>query len=276
VVIGNSIGRYFGWTVAGQDPLALAETLRPFYRVAKPTGAGPFPAALLYSGCDGPRDNLDRWSEMLNKSGWAAIIVDSHTPRDFLDYDMWRLLCAGQLFMGSERAADVLISIYDARRMGFVDRNRLVLIGSSHGGWAIMELLSFETASRLPFGLAALPDDMLEKPLDGVIGAILLYPYCGPGNRSRGSGWSQALPVLFLLSGEDKIAPADDCLEIAETLVARGLPVETIVFDGVTHGFDQQERAPFSTLKFDAETTAKALSIGGDFLSRVDDGRGSP
>ena len=56
--------------------------------------------------------------------------------------------------MGSERAGDVLVSIDDARRMPFVDPERLVLIGSSHGGWAIMELLAFEAAERLPFNLA--------------------------------------------------------------------------------------------------------------------------
>jgi dienelactone hydrolase len=160
--------------------------------------------------------------------------------------------------------------------MRFVDRNRIVLIGNSHGGWAIMELLAFDAASRLPFGLAALPDDMLEKPLDGVIGAILLYPYCGPGNRSRRSGWSQSLPVLFLLSGNDTIAPADDCLRIAGVLAERGAPVETLVFDGVTHGFDQQDRALFSSLEFDAKATAEALRIGGAFLGKVDGSAGNP
>ena len=50
----------------------------------------------------------------------------------------------------------MLVSIDDARRMPFVDPERLVLIGSSHGGWAIMELLAFEAAGRLPFNLAAL------------------------------------------------------------------------------------------------------------------------
>ena len=160
---GNTIGRYVGWTVAGEDPLALAERLRPFYRVMKPEGAGPFPTGLLYSGCDGPKDNLERWGEMLNARGWAALIVDSYGPRGYLDYDIWRLTCAGQLFMGSERAADVLVSLYDARRMPFVDGSRMVLIGSSHGGWAVMELLAFEAASELPYGLAALPDDMVEK-----------------------------------------------------------------------------------------------------------------
>jgi dienelactone hydrolase len=270
VVAGNTLGRYAGWTVRGQDPEALAETLRPYYRILKPDGPGRFPTALLYSGCDGPHDNLDRWAAMLNARGWAAVIVDSHGPRDLLDTDVWRLICAGQLLMGSERAADVLVSVYDARRMPFVDPSRLVLIGSSHGGWAIMELLAFEAALKLPFSLTALPAGD-EHPLDGVVGSILVYPYCGPANRASRTGWSFPAPVLFLLSGNDVVAPADACLAVADRLAAAGVPVETRVFEGVTHAFDQQDRAPLSTLAFDPEATAGALQTAGEFLDRLAD-----
>lgn len=268
-ITGNTVGRYFGWIVPHGDPQALAALLRPFYRASIPEGAGPFPTALLFSGCDGPRDNLERWSEMLNARGWAAISVDSHSPRDYLDTDIWRLICAGQLLMGSERAGDVLVSLHDAREMPFVDPERLVLIGASHGGWAIMELLAFAASGDIPFNLAALPGDGRTDPLAGVRGAILLYPYCGPGNRSRRTGWTHPAPVLFLLSASDLIAPADDCLEVAEQLEAAGIPVETRVFDGVTHGFDQLERAPFSAFEFDPEATAEALEIGGAFVERA-------
>ncbi len=266
VVAGNSLGRYLGWFVPAAPPETIAAALRPYYRPLVPPGPGPFPTALLYSGCDGPHDNLDRWAAMLNARGWAAIVVDSHAPRDYLDHDVWRLICAGQLLMGSERAADVLVSIYDARRMDFVDPDRIVLIGASHGGWAIMELLAFEKEWRLPYGLSALPAGDARHPLDGVAGAILLYPYCGTANRARRLGWSLPVPVLFLLAGRDTIAPAGACLDIAGELARAGLPVETRVFPGATHGFDQQERAPLSFLEFDPEITAEAMTLAGAFL----------
>ena len=159
---------------------------------------------------------------MLNARGWAAIIVDSHGPRGFSDYEIWRLICAGQLFMGSERAGDVLVSLDDARRMAFVDPRRIALIGASHGGWAIMDLLALDPPARLPFNLAALPAGARADPLAGVVGIILLYPYCGPGNRARPDGWRRPIPALFLLSDSDAVAPAEDCLEIAERMQARG------------------------------------------------------
>lgn len=263
---GNSLGRYTGWAVPRLDPAALSAKISPYYRVARPDGPGPFPTALLFSGCDGPKDNLDRWAAMLKSIGWASIIVDSHTPRGFTDYEIWRLVCAGQLFMGSERAGDALVAIDDARRMAFVDPERMVLIGASHGGWAVMDLLALDPPRRLPTNLARLPADSPADPLDGVAGAILLYPYCGQANRARHGGWTRPVPTLFVLAGDDVIAPHGFCLDIAERLAAEGLPVETLVIDGVTHGFDQKERSALSPLVFDAEATAEAQAVARRFL----------
>jgi dienelactone hydrolase len=268
-IAGNSLARYQGWTVPRLEPAPLSAKLSPYYRAMRPAGPGPFPTALLFSGCDGPRDNLGTWGAMLNAEGWAAIIVDSHGPRGFSEHEIWRLICAGQLFMGSERAGDILVALEDARRMPFVDPERIVLIGSSHGGWAIMDLLALDPPRRLPTNLAALPAGSADDPLAGVIGAILLYPYCGRANRARRDGWRRPVPTLFLLSADDYVAPSGHCVEVAERLVASGLPVETVIFEGVDHGFDQEERAPFSTLRFDAAGTAEALRVGSEFLAEV-------
>lgn len=269
VVAGNSLARYTGWIVTPEPPERLAAQLRPYYQTWRPPGVGPFPTALFYSGCDGPSDAAERWAQMLVARGWAVVAVDSHAPRDFADSDIWRLICAGQLLMGSERAGDVLISIYDARRMPFVDPDRLALIGASHGGWAIMELLAFEKVWRLPYNLAALPAGAVEHPLQGVRGVILLYPYCGAANRARRIGWRWPAPALFLLAENDSIAPANDCLEVVGLLRAQGAQVEAAVFPGATHGFDQELRKPFSTLVFDPEVTEEAMRLAEAFLGRI-------
>ena len=263
---GNSIGRYTGWTVPRLEPAALSAKLAPWYRVTRPDGSGPFPTALLLSGCDGPKDNLDRWAAMLKGIGWASIVVDSHGPRGISDYEIWRLVCTGQLLMGSERAGDLLVAIDDARRMRFVDPDRIVLIGSSHGGWAIMDLLSLDPPERLPTNLAALPPGAPADPLAGVAGAILLYPYCGQANRARHHPWTRPVPTLFLLAQDDMIAPSGLCVDIADRMAAAGQPVEVARFDAVTHGFDQQDRSPLSPLEFDPEATAEAMAIAARFL----------
>jgi dienelactone hydrolase len=269
VVAGNSLARYRGWTTPKLAAAALSEKLAPYYRVMAPAGDGPFPTALLFSGCDGPRDNLERWGRMLNAQGWAAIVVDSHGPRGFSDHEIWRLVCSGQLLMGSERAGDLLVAIDDARRMRFVDPERIVLIGSSHGGWTIMDLLSLDPPRRLPTNLARLPAGAPSDPLEGVVGAILLYPYCGEANRARRVPWTRPIPTLFLLAEDDVIAPSARCLEVAERLSAAGLPVEVSLFGGVTHGFDQQDRSALSPLVFDEPATAEAMAVARDFLAET-------
>ena len=132
-----------------------------------------------------------------------------------------------------------------------------------------MDLLALDPPRRLPFNLTALPPDAPADPLAGVVGAILLYPYCGAANRANPDGWRRPLPTLFLLAAHDTVAPSDHCTAIADAMQARGQPVETVAFSGVTHAFDQQEKAALSTLDFDPEATAEALRLGGAFLDKV-------
>ncbi len=259
---GNVLGRYLGWTVARVEPAALSARLRPYYRIATPPGPGPFPTALLYSGCDGPKDNMARWSDALVAHGWAAIVVDSHAPRGLGERELWRLVCAGQLFLGSERAGDVLVSLDDARHMPFVDPARLVPVGASHGGWAIMDLLALDPPRGLPANLRRAP----EGGLAGVIGTILVYPYCGTAARAYPGGWPEPIPALFLLVERDAIAPPERCLEIAAALRARGTRAEVVELPGTTHGFDQETKAAFSTLEFDPAATETAIAAALAFL----------
>jgi dienelactone hydrolase len=255
--------------VARLEPDVLSALLAPHYQVARPAGEGPFPTALLFSGCDGPRDNLPRWSARLVAAGWATVVVDSHTPRRLTGSEVWRLVCAGQVLMGSERAGDVLIALDDARRMPFVDPARIALVGASHGGWAVMDLLAMNPPDRLPYNLAGLRPDAPEDPLAGVVGALLLYPYCGEASLAR-RGWARPVPTLFILSRDDYVAPSGECLAVADTLRAKGLPVETVVLEGVTHGFDQEERSELSPLRFDAVATEVALERGVGFLDGLE------
>jgi dienelactone hydrolase len=168
--------------------------------------------------------------------------------------------------MGSERAGDVLVSIADARRLPFVDPDRIALIGASHGGWAIMDLLALDPPRRLPFNLSAAPDDPAGDPLAGVVGTILLYPYCGTANRAARQGWRRPIPTLFVLSADDAIADPEDCTRIAGRIEERAVPVDVLMLSGVTHGFDQEERAALSTLVFDEAATETALAGGIVFL----------
>lgn len=269
VVGAHTAARLEGWIADRVEPSELATFLRPHTRVEKPAGAGPFPTALLFSGCDGPMDNLDRWASALVEAGWAAILVDSHTPRGYQDYELWRLVCAGQLMPGPERAGDVLVSIAEATTLDFVDADRLALVGFSHGGWSIMELLALDSKGRLPINLSRRPEALEGRGLSGVGAVVLVYPWCGLVNRARHEGWAQEAPVLFILAELDIIAPAFECELAASLLQRQGRDVETIMFDGATHGFDQEHRSAVSPLVFDPEATREAITRGIEFMNEA-------
>lgn len=268
ILAGNTLAGYLGWTAKRVSASELSKLLGPHYAVSKPEGEGPFPTALLFSGCDGVRDNMARWADMLRHNGWASIVVDSHTPRDYADNELWRLICTGQVLPGGERAGDVLVSLMDAQEMPFVDPERMALIGMSHGGWSIMDLLSLAATDRRPFNLRGISRERETRALAGVRALILIYPWCGLANRARQTPWTHDAPVLFILATDDIIAPSEECLKVADVLKAEGRDVSIRMFDGVTHGFDQQNRSYFSPLEFDADATHEALRVAADFLAR--------
>lgn len=265
----NTAARHFGWITDRMNAGELSALLRPHDRIARPPGEGPFPTALLFSGCDGVHDNMERWSQMLVEKGWAAIVVDSHTPRGLDDFDLWRLVCVGQTLPGAERAGDVLVSLADARALPFVDPDRIALIGMSHGGWSLMDLAVLDLPRQHPLNLARLPEAPPEGQLAGVQAFVLVYPWCGLLNGARHAPWRHDAPVLFILATQDTIAPADECEAVARTMKEDGHDVTVVRYDDVTHGFDQQDHSVLSTLVFDPEITRQAMSAASDFLDRA-------
>jgi dienelactone hydrolase len=265
LVAVNTLRSYAGLFTGAKSPAGLSALLSPAYQVRKPEGQGPFPTALLFSGCDGPHDNLERWAADLNAMGWAAVIVDSHGPRRFNDAQLWRLVCTGQVLGGAERAGDVAVALEDVRHMDFVDPDNLALIGASHGGWAILDLLALLGVPDLPFNLTAWPTDDV---LSGVGSIVLYYPYCGIGSQVNRLGWQADVPALFLLVEGDTVADETACLGVIDRMQSAGRPVEYQMFQNVTHGFDQQDKAMFSPLRHDPAATDQASMAMTGFLAR--------
>lgn len=244
----------------------LAALLRPHYRVHRPAGPGPFPTAILVPGCVGVREHAELWASQITAAGWAAVVVDSHTPRDWHRPDMIARICTGRMFWGTARAGDVLVALDEVRRMDMVDPERLVLCGWSHGGWAIMDLLALDPPRRLPFNLKDIPPGFARTGFAGVRGILLLYPYAGFGNRARRSGWRHPARTLMLLAGADTIVSTDASLATARALRARGHTVETHVYDGINHGFDDTFHWPGSPLVHDPVASADAYARVARFL----------
>jgi len=238
LMVGGAYGHVAGLFVSGRSPGEIDALLAPHDEVFRPDGAGPFPAVVLFHGCGGLRGSLREWAAELREAGFLVVATNSLAGRG-LD---WRETCNGRKLVGSERAGDVWVSLVRVRERDDVDPSRVVLAGWSHGAWAMMELLAL--------GPGALPSNLDAAPAGAArdaAGVILFYPYCGFAASARRS-WPDAPPTLMLLAEQDSIVSAEAC-----RLWGDGRPgVETHVYPGVDHGFDQGVVEPEWPSTYDA------------------------
>jgi len=252
-------GWFRGWFVAELTPAELDRLLRPGYQVLRPDGDGPFPAVVQFHACAGVSENQRVWARAFRSAGWASVVVDSLGPREL----SWESVCDGTSLLGSERAGDVAVALAHVRGLPFVDRERIVLAGWSHGGWSIMDLLAMDPRRELPHNLTEMPADGLA----GLAGLLFVYPYCGFGTRAE--PWPIRVPALFVLAGGDQVAPPGECSAIVRELEALGHAVDVVTIDGVRHSFDEPVHADGTSSNYDPEATERAHGIALEFLAEL-------
>ena len=186
-------------------PLTLTGSLK------KPAGDGPFPAVVLLHGCGGIQPKRDhRWAERLSDWGYVTLQVDSLGPRSISS------VCS---YSGNDSVDIVQKRVndaYDAKKylveLPFVDRNRIAIMGWSHGGFTTLEALYRNKEN--PFRVA-----------------VALYPYCGRILTGVNA------PLLILIGEVDDWTPASRC---AEMLPKEKTSPEVVlkVYPKAFHGFD--------------------------------------
>jgi dienelactone hydrolase len=226
-----------GWHIKKHTPEELAPLLKQYFQIKTPEGKWPFPTIIGFHGCGGLRKGVSDWADYLVGLGYATILVDSFTGRGIITPDDIKDVCAGRKLWGSERAGDVLVSLVEARKLSFVDKDQLALFGWSHGAWTIMDLLAMDPPHELPTNLSRSPD----QPLTGVKAAVLFYPYCKFPAKSRGQGWTQNIEVLLLMAGKDSMVSTEACLKIVSILEKSGRPIRTHVYPSMDHAFDMRD-----------------------------------
>ena len=102
--------------------------------LAKPEGAGPFPAVIGLHGCAGMPDTTKR--KLVDELvGWAYVVllVDSFATRDI------EHACTGGFpLIGDMRRSDAYGALAFLARQTFVDPQRVAAVGFSQGGWATL------------------------------------------------------------------------------------------------------------------------------------------
>ena len=214
----------------------LKNTVVPYLQVYQPEEKGPFPVVLVIPGCEGVYpDRTQSRVDWLTDQGYMAVVVDSHTGRG-LDKDV---VCGGYALWGAERAGDVYVALDYVRQLPNADHDRIALLGYSHGGWTIFDTFSYN--GQTPYALESIPDNLLSL----VKAAVTYYPYCDIPSRARLT-YNSSIPLLTLNAGQDKTVDAESCEVLLRSWKDQELPVTTITYPDVDHGFDVSNHKNYS------------------------------
>jgi dienelactone hydrolase len=165
---------------------------------------------------------------------------------------------------GATRAADIRGGEELARRRWGNRFTGVILAGWSHGGWAVMELLSAGPDARQIGDLRVVAPQAAQKP-DAV---VLYYPYCGFLNAAkRHPKWTFRGPLLLVTAERDSIGPASKCLPVVTAAMDGAPGIRNVDFPGMTHAFDEETQSPNSKFVYDREATAKSEQLFLDFIA---------
>ena len=237
--------------------------IAPHIQVRAPENtAAPYPTVILFHGCAGMRQGfMDQWATVVNNVGYMAVIVDSHTPRDIDRREALARVCQGEILIGQERAGDILAAYQIVRERQDVDKGNIILAGWSHGAWSIMDFLTMNLKGERP---AQISDR--QKDIEPPAGAILFYPYCGEGSRSRFDSWQGDGATLAFIAGKDTIVNAQECVDVFSKLERRGETIDLHYYPNAEHVFDDATLTENRDRWYNEEYANDAMARVSDYL----------
>jgi len=223
--------------------------------LAKPDGAGPFPAVVGLHGCAGMHDTTkQRLVDDLVAWGYVILLVDSYATRGI---DHRHLACTSNAFATFlRRRPDAYGALVFLGRQTFVDPHRVAVVGFSAGA-----RVTLSVAEPRSFELFVPPSNLRFRA------AAAFYPPCRQAVARPG------IPTLIFTGALDAWTPASDCSENIAKWGNDGPPVELVVHPGAYHGFYYPHLQPGMTmfghwLEYNGEAADNARDRLHQFLDR--------
>jgi dienelactone hydrolase len=220
--------------------------------LARPDGAGSFPAVVALHGCAGMHDTTrQRLVDALVGGGYVILFVDSYATRG-IDH-----ACTSSAFATFlRRRPDAYGALVFLARQTFVDPQRVAAVGFSAGGWVTLSVA--ETRS---FELFDPPSNLRFRA------AVAFNPPC------QQAAARPAIPTLILVGALDDWTPAADCSNKIAPWGNDGPPIELVVYPGAYHGFYYPHLQPGRTmlghfLEYNGEAADNASHRLRQFLDR--------
>src|SRR5262245_40845296 len=220
--------------------------------LAKPDGAGPFPAVVGLHGCGGMHDTTkQRLVDELVARGYVILFVDSYATRGI---DHACTSSASATFL--RRRPDAYGALVFLARQTFVDPHRVAAVGFSAGA-----RVTLSVAEPNSFELFVPPSNLRFRA------AVAFYPPCQQaGTRPR-------IPTLIFIGALDDWTPAADCSNKVAAWGNDGPPIELVVYPGAHHSFYYPHFRPGRTvlghwLEYNEAAATDATRRMREFLKR--------
>ena len=202
--------------------------------------AGGFPAVIAMHGCDGMYSALagqrgklsarhQAMADLLVAEGYAVLFPDSFNPRG--RREVCTMPAAKQTILQGNRRLDALGALEYLRTRDDIAKQRIALLGWSHGGSAVLATMNARTPTVTAFRahLGAAETYFLT--------AIAFYPGCYASLRDR-AGFAPAAPLSIFIGEADDWTSVRPCVALGKQMAARGEPLEVRTYPSTHHGFD--------------------------------------
>jgi dienelactone hydrolase len=187
--------------------------------------AGQVPAMVISHGSAGVQEKDYRWVQVFNSMGIAAFVVDSFGPRGIVNTseDQRQLSPA-------VNDADALVALKLLSTDPRIDPMKIGQIGFSRGGSVALEMIMES------FRKGIIDDDLK------FAAAIGFYPGCAQSWWEVPAPALTGAPLMLALGEKDDYTPAKLCVNFAEIMKRDGQSVETHIYPGAYHDFDNTTR----------------------------------
>jgi dienelactone hydrolase len=222
--------------------------------LAKPDGAGPFPAVVGLHGCGGMHDTTkQRLVDELVGRGYVVLLVDSYATRG-IDHVCTSTASASATFL--RRRPDAYGALLFLARQTFVDPHRVAAVGFSAGARVTLSVVEPDA-----FELFVPPSNLRFRA------AAAFYPPCQTAVARP------EIPTLIFIGAVDDWTPAAGCSDKVASWGNDGPPVELVVYPGAHHGFYYPHLKPGTTLfghrvEYNGEAADNATHRLQQFLDR--------
>jgi dienelactone hydrolase len=227
-----------------------------FNRFVKPDGPGPFPAVVVLHTCGGLTGHTQGWANSLSAEGYAAVVIDSFTPRGGKACNIPSYYPATL----DEVVADAFAALAYLRSRPDIDPWRVGVLGFSYGASAALRTSSASYRRHVSGG--------------GFRAAASYYPLC----VSPRSDWPPAAqasannllgdietPTFVLMGADDNDTPsvAQNCAVRVAQIARSGRPISITMYPGAGHVFDVHQPIPAQAAKRDLLAFFSAQLKGG-------------